>query len=136
MDEAFDVAHIAEARALGVKLAAAPAAPPPAADAVKSSVLARNGLLTLLSNKVALVRKGAAHVFRAFPETYREVTSTSRSRMAIPDLDIASGPARRTSTRSLHRRIEGVQLPSAHACAAGFFASRSLLVAVTAPAGR
>jgi hypothetical protein len=80
VDEAFDVAHIAEARALGVKLAAAPAAPPPAAEAVKSAVLARNGMLTLLSSKVAQVRKAAAHVFRAFPETYREVTSTYERR--------------------------------------------------------
>ncbi|MEP7119367.1 MAG: hypothetical protein ABJE95_00430 [Byssovorax sp.] len=80
VDEAFDVALIAEARALGTKLAAAPAAPPPAQEAVKSAVLARNGLLTLLGNKIALVRKGAAHVFRAFPETYREVTSTYERR--------------------------------------------------------
>jgi hypothetical protein len=80
VDEAFDVAHIAEAKALGVKLAAAPAAPPPAQEAVKSAVLARNGLLTLLGGKVALVRKAAAHVFRAFPETYREVTSTYERR--------------------------------------------------------
>ena len=80
VDEAFDVAHIAEAKALSVKLAAAPAAPPPAAEAVKGAVLVRNGMLTLLSSKVALVRKGAAHVFRAFPETYREVTSTYERR--------------------------------------------------------
>ena len=80
VDESFDVAHIAEARALGTKLAAAPAAPPPAAEVVKSAVLTRNGMLTLLSNKVAQVRKAAAHVFRAFPETYREVTSTYERR--------------------------------------------------------
>ena len=80
VDESFDVAHIAEARALGTKLAAAPAAPPPAAEVVKSAVLTRNGMLTLLSNKVAQVRKAAAHVFRAFPETYREVTSTHERR--------------------------------------------------------
>ena len=43
-------------------------------------MLARNGLLTLLSNKIALVREAAAHVFRAFPETYREVTSTHERR--------------------------------------------------------
>jgi hypothetical protein len=80
VDEAFDAALIAEAKALGVKLAAAPAAPPPAQEAVKSAVLARNGLLTLLGSKVALVRKAAAHVFRGFPETYREVTSTYERR--------------------------------------------------------
>jgi hypothetical protein len=80
VDEGFDVALIAEAKALGVKLAAAPAAPPPSQEAVKSAVLARNGLLTLLGSKVALVRKAAAHVFRAFPETYREVTSTYERR--------------------------------------------------------
>lgn len=80
VDEAFDVALIAEAKELSVKLAAAPAAPPPAQEAVKSAVLARNGLLKLLSGKVALVRKAAAHVFRGFPETYREVTSTYERR--------------------------------------------------------
>ena len=80
VDEAFDVALIAEARALGVKLAAAPAVPPPSQEAVKNSVLARNGMLTLLGDRVAQARKGAAHVFRAFPETYREVTSTYERR--------------------------------------------------------
>ncbi len=80
MDEAFDVTHIAEARALSTRLAAAPAAPLPAAEAVKSAVLTRNGMLTLLSDRVALVRKAAARVFRAFPETYREVTSTYERR--------------------------------------------------------
>lgn len=80
VDEAFDAALITEAKALGVKLAAAPAAPPPAQEAVKSAVLARNGLLRLLGGKVALVRKAAAHVFRGFPETYREVTSTYERR--------------------------------------------------------
>jgi hypothetical protein len=80
VDEAFDAALIAEAKALGVKLAAAPAAPPPAAEAVKSAVLARNGMLTLLSGKIAAARKAAAHVFRGFPETYREVTSTYERR--------------------------------------------------------
>lgn len=80
VDEAFDITHIAEARALSTRLAAAPAAPLPAAEAVKSAVLTRNGMLTLLSDRVALVRKAAARVFRAFPETYREVTSTYERR--------------------------------------------------------
>jgi len=80
VDAAFEAALIAEAKALGVTLAEAPAASPPAQEAVKSAVLARNGLLKLLSGKVALVRKAAAHVFRGFPETYREVTSTYERR--------------------------------------------------------
>jgi hypothetical protein len=80
VDDGFDVAMIAEAKELALKLAAAPAAPPPALADVKSAVHVRNGLLSLLMGRVALVRKGAARVFRAFPETYREVTSTYERR--------------------------------------------------------
>jgi hypothetical protein len=80
VDEAFDVALIGEAKELAAKLAAAPSALPPAHAEVKNAVLVRNGLLSLLMGKVALVRKGAAHVFRGFPETYREVTSTYERR--------------------------------------------------------
>ena len=80
VDDGFDVAMIVEAKELSVKLAAAPAAPPPAQADVKNAVHVRNGLLSLLMSQVALVRKGAARVFRAFPETYREVTSTYERR--------------------------------------------------------
>lgn len=80
VDDGFDVAMIKEARELSAKLAAAPAAQPPAQADVKSAVLVRNGMLVLLMGKVALVRKGAARVFREFPETYREVTSTYERR--------------------------------------------------------
>jgi hypothetical protein len=80
VDDGFNVAMIAEAKELSVKLAAAPAAPPPAQAEVKNAVHVRNGLLSLLMAQVALVRKGAARVFRAFPETYREVTSTYERR--------------------------------------------------------
>lgn len=96
VDGVFDVALIAEAKALGVKLAEAPAAPPPAQEAVKSAVLARNGLLKLLGGKVAQVRKAAAHVFRGFPETYREVTSTyeRRRRAAARRAKTAAGESK------------------------------------------
>lgn len=80
VDQAFDTALIGEAKALADKLAAAPAAAPPAQAEVKSAVLVRNGMLALLLGKVGLVRKSAAHVFRGFPETYREVTSTYERR--------------------------------------------------------
>ncbi len=80
VDKAFDAATIAEARELSAKLAAAPAAAPPGQAEVKNAVLVRNGLLSLLMGKIALVRKGAARVFRGFPETYREVTSTYERR--------------------------------------------------------
>lgn len=96
VDEAFDAALITEAKALGLKLAAAPAAPPPTQEAVKSAVLARNGMLTLLGGKVALVRRAAARVFRGFPETYREVTSTyeRRRRAAARRAKVAAGKAK------------------------------------------
>jgi hypothetical protein len=96
VDGVFDVALIAEAKALGVKLAEAPAAPPPAQEVVKSAVLARNGLLKLLGSKVAQVRKAAAHVFRGFPETYREVTSTyeRRRRAAARRAKVAEGDSK------------------------------------------
>lgn len=80
VDEGFDAALIGEAKSLAAKLAAAPAAPPPAQAEVKSAVLVRNGMLALLLRKVGLVRKSAAHVFRGFPEIYREVTSTYERR--------------------------------------------------------
>jgi hypothetical protein len=80
VDEAFNPAVIEEAKSLASTLADAPAAPPPAQAEVKHAVLVRNGMLTLLMGKVGLVRKSAAHVFRGFPETYREVTSTYERR--------------------------------------------------------
>ena len=80
VDEAFDAALIDEAKGLASKLADAPAASPAAQTEVKSAVHVRNGMLALLMGKVGLVRKSAAHVFRGFPETYREVTSTYERR--------------------------------------------------------
>ena len=80
VDQAFDAALIGEAKSLAAKLAAAPAAPAPAQAQVKSAVVVRTGMLALLLSKVGLVRKSAAHVFRGFPETYRQVTSTYERR--------------------------------------------------------
>jgi hypothetical protein len=80
VDSDFDAALISEAKDLSSKLAVAPSAPAPAQAEVKSAVLVRNGMLTLLLGKVGQVRKSAAHVFRGFPETYREVTSTYERR--------------------------------------------------------
>lgn len=95
VDEGFDAALIGEAKDLATTLAAAPAAPPPAQGAVKSAVFVRNGMLTLLLARVAQVRKGAAHVFRAFPETYRKVTSTyeRRKRAATRRAKVAKAKA-------------------------------------------
>jgi hypothetical protein len=80
VDEDFDPALIEEAQALSVKLGSVSAAPPPSNAEMKSAARVRNGLLSLMMSKVGLVRKGAAHVFRAFPSTYREVTSTYERR--------------------------------------------------------
>jgi hypothetical protein len=84
---------IDEAKALSVKLAAAPAAAPPTEGEVKKAVRVRNGMLVLLMSNVALARKAAARVFRAFPETYREVTSTyeRRKRAATRRAKAANG---------------------------------------------
>jgi hypothetical protein len=94
VDEAFDAAMIAEARELSAKLAAAPAAAPRGQAEVKSAVLVRNGLLSLLMGKVALVRRGAARVFRGFPEIYREVTSTYERRKRAATRRAKSAKAR------------------------------------------
>ena len=78
--EQLQIFSDAAVQELSAKLAAAPAAAPPRQAEVKNAVLVRNGLLSLLMGKIALVRKGAARVFRGFPETYREVTSTYERR--------------------------------------------------------
>ncbi|KYF94288.1 hypothetical protein BE17_31030 [Sorangium cellulosum] len=80
VDEDFDVALIAEAKELARELAAAPAAPPAADSEIKEATRIRNGLLRLLQEKIALVRKAAARVFQRNPEVLREVTSSYERR--------------------------------------------------------
>ncbi|AGP38790.1 hypothetical protein [Sorangium cellulosum] len=80
VDEDFDVALITEAKELARALAAAPAAPPAADSEVKEATRIRNGLLRLLQEKMALVRKAAARVFQRNPEVLREVTSSYERR--------------------------------------------------------
>ncbi|XXX73055.1 hypothetical protein WMF30_35940 [Sorangium sp. So ce134] len=80
VDEDFDAALITEAKELARALAAAPAAPPAADSEVKEATRIRNGLLRLLQEKMALVRKAAARVFQRNPEVLREVTSSYERR--------------------------------------------------------
>ncbi|WP_434041698.1 hypothetical protein [Sorangium cellulosum] len=106
VDEDFDAALITEAKELARALAAAPAAPPPADSEVKDATRLRNGLLRLLQDKMALVRKAAARVFQRTPEVLREVTSSYERRRraaarrakaardaAKPEIAPAKGPA-------------------------------------------
>ncbi|WP_437618890.1 hypothetical protein [Sorangium sp. So ce1151] len=96
VDEDFDVALIAEAKELARALAAAPAAPPPSDSEVKDATRIRNGLLRLLQEKIALVRKAAARVFQRNPEVLREVTSNyeRRRRTAARRARAARGAAK------------------------------------------
>ena len=80
VDEGFNVKLVAEARELARKLTAAPAVPAPPAFDVAGATRTRNRLLTLLTGKVALIRKCAAHVFKDHPTLVREVTSTYERR--------------------------------------------------------
>ncbi|WP_437807226.1 hypothetical protein [Sorangium sp. So ce1078] len=80
VDEDFDAALITEAKELARALAGAPAAPPPADSDVKEATRIRNGLLRLLQEKMALVRKAGARVFQRHPEVLREVTSSYERR--------------------------------------------------------
>jgi hypothetical protein len=75
VDDGFDVGLIAEAQSLAEDLVKNPANPLPSAASVTEATQTRNQLLTLLTSRVTLVRKAAAHVFRDFPSIAREVTS-------------------------------------------------------------
>ncbi len=81
-DSEFDSKLIAEARRLAEKLLAPPAGA--RAEDVATATSVRNGMLTLLIERIAKVRKTAAHVFRGDPQILREVTSAyqRRPRMA------------------------------------------------------
>lgn len=82
-DEDFDPSLITEARALANQLAArGPAAQATEEARKKSRALAstRNRLLHLLVDRVRLVRRAAAHVFKGHPAILREVTSAYERR--------------------------------------------------------
>lgn len=82
-DEGFDPSLITEARALADQLAAkGPVAQATEEAQKKSRALThtRNHMLHLLVDRVRLVRRTAAHVFRGYPAILREVTSSYERR--------------------------------------------------------
>lgn len=94
-DSEFDPRLLAEAVALAAKLDAE--AVDPAAgksQKAKDATAKRNRLLALLVQKVAFVRKVAAHVYRRHPEIVRETTSAyDRRRRAAARRDRENKPA-------------------------------------------
>ncbi|MFO0604464.1 MAG: hypothetical protein U0324_14885 [Polyangiales bacterium] len=92
-DAGFDPAAIDEALALASRLTRPSLAPEAAADAAPGTspgaptpggLALRNRLLTLLADRVALVRRCARHVFGAHPDVLMEATSAhERERRAL-----------------------------------------------------
>jgi hypothetical protein len=82
-DSEFDPKLIEEGRELAERLIHG--VTPRLSDEVFVATRIRNGLLTLLQERVLAVRKTAAHVFRSRPDILREVTSAfeRRRRMAV-----------------------------------------------------
>jgi hypothetical protein len=79
-DEAFDEAWIDEALKLADQLAESPAPGEGTGAQAADATLVRNQMLTLLTQRVALVRRCAARVFRRQPEIVREVMSAFERR--------------------------------------------------------
>jgi hypothetical protein len=81
-DSEFDPRLIGEARELADRLLEERG--PKQSDDTAAAMRTRNGMLTLLFDRVTAVRKTAAHIFRAHPDILREVTSAfeRRRRMA------------------------------------------------------
>ncbi len=71
----FDVALLAEARALAKELRAMPPSNPAASAASKTALGFRNRLLQLLDQRVRRVRAAARYVFRRHPELARQAGS-------------------------------------------------------------
>lgn len=80
LDASFDGALIGEARALADALTEQTKADTTSGAEAQAAAAMRNKLLTLLTEKVRLIRKTGAHVFRAQPEIVREVTSSYERR--------------------------------------------------------
>jgi hypothetical protein len=82
-DSEFDPKLILEARELAERLIHG--ATPRQSEEVFTATRVRNGMLTLLQERVVAIRKTAAHVFRSRPDLLREVTSAfeRRRRMAV-----------------------------------------------------
>ncbi|WP_437877204.1 hypothetical protein [Sorangium sp. So ce513] len=82
-DEEFDVRLIAEARKLAEDLQRRALETAPEAGASAAAATIRNRMLHLMVNRVAAIRKTAAHVFRRHPEIVREVTSAYERRRRV-----------------------------------------------------
>jgi hypothetical protein len=82
-DEGFDPSLITEARSLAEQLVAKGPAAQATEEAQKKSralTSTRNRMLHLLVDRVRLVRRTAAHVFKGYPAILREVTSSYERR--------------------------------------------------------
>jgi hypothetical protein len=96
VDDGFDATLIPEAKRLAEALSARPVTIPPSAVAVEDATRTRDQLLTLLTTRVGLVRKAAAHVFRECPSIAREVMSGyERRRRAAARRILAAEEARK-----------------------------------------
>lgn len=80
IDDEFDSKLIGEAIKLADDISAHPVAAAPSSTEVTAATQTRNQLLHLLTGKVRLIRKTAAHVFRHSPEIVREVSSAYERR--------------------------------------------------------
>jgi hypothetical protein len=80
VDSDFDAALVGEAKQLAKTLATAPAQPPPDPTAARDATLIRNGMLSLLMERLGRMRRAARRVFERHPEILREVTSTYERR--------------------------------------------------------
>jgi hypothetical protein len=78
-DAGFEIKLIDEARSLADQLLAEPA-PKDLGDETEQARVLRNRLLVLLMDRVGLVRRTAAYVFRKDPAVVREVTSVYERR--------------------------------------------------------
>lgn len=88
----FDPAVIDEARDLAIALRARPAARAPVSEEARTALNLRNRLLTLLSDRMAMVRSAARFVFRRHPAIAREVTSTYERRRRAASRKAAQNP--------------------------------------------
>lgn len=97
VDDGFDATLIAEAKRLADALAERPSVTvAPSASAVADATRTLDQLLTLLTARVGLVRKAAAHVFRECPSIAREVMSGyERRRRAAARRILAAEEARK-----------------------------------------
>lgn len=81
----FDAAYIDEARAVAKALREKPASPSAMSDAARRAIALRNKLVTLLVERIGIVRRAARFVFRGQPAIVREATSAYERRRRAAD---------------------------------------------------